>query len=300
MKRFYKIIATIAPAIMVSLASCSDDYDYQPGTAIADDCPAVYFSNDNESLIEVKSDDATKTVSLKMCRVNTNGSVNVPIIVESKTDNITVPESVTFADGESTANLDVTYSEFTIGTKFSVRIADEYVNPYLKVNGSSTFTTSLTQVNKVCDVKYDISSRFAGVTGSTIYNYSGENRFIWTDFLGSGKDLKFRVDTSISGATFDMNYITKLSGDIVPLNYYYKDDYGFHFVETGSTEDYVTWTPEGASDVVTSLYFYDVYGGYSYSYINFTPATDYDGYGYFYSAYINNSTYENIYFYLYY
>lgn len=292
----YSIIALVASAMTLSLASCSDDYDYQPGTAVAADCPNVYFSNNNESLIEVKSDDASKKVSLELHRANTKGSVTVPIVVDSKTDNITVPESVTFADGDSTAYLDITYSEFSIGTKFTVSIADDYVNPYSMVDGFSTFSATLTQVNKVCDVMYATDSRFAGVTNSAIYNYSGENRFIFTNFLGSGVDLKFRVDTNVSGATFDMNDITKLSGDIIPLNYYTKDDYGFHFVNTSGSEDYVTWTPEGASEAVTSFYFYDVYNGYSYSFIDFGSSA----YGMFYSAYVNQSSYENIYFYLYY
>lgn len=279
-----------------ALASCSDDNDYQPGTAVGDDCPNVYFSNNNESLIEVKSDDVSKTVTLELCRTNTKGSITVPIVVDSKTDNITVPESVTFADGDSIAYLNATYSEFTIGTKFTVSIPDEYVNPYKKVDGFSTFTASLSQLNKVCDVLYASNCRFAGVTTSAIYNYSGENRFVFTDFLGSGLDLKFRVDTGVSGATFDMNDITKLSGDIVPLNYYYKDDWGFHFVQTSSTDEYITWTPTGATEAVTSFYFYDVYDGYSYSYIDFGSSA----YGMFYSAYVNQSNYENIYFYLYY
>lgn len=278
-----------------SLASCGDDNDYQPGTAVSDDCPNVYFSSSNESLIEVKSDDTAKTVTLELRRTNTNGSLTVPIIVESKTDNITVPESVTFADGDSIAYLNATYSEFTIGTKFTVSISDEYVNPYKKVDGFSTFSASLAQLNKVCDVRYATDCRFAGVTGSAIYNYSGENRFVFTNFLGSGIDLKFRVDTSVSGATFDMNDLTKLNGGIVPLEYYYKDDYGYQFVKTG-TEEYISWTPEGSSEAVTSFYYYGVYGGYDYTTIDFGS----NAYGLFWSAYVNNSNYENIYFYLYY
>lgn len=278
-----------------ALTSCSDDNDYQPGTAVADDCPNVYFSSSNESLIEVKSDDTSKTVTVELDRTNTEGSLTVPIIVESKTDNITIPESVTFADGESTAYLNVTYSEFTIGTKFSIKIDDSYVNPYKIVDGFNTYNASLSQLNKVCDVKYATDCRFAGVTTSAIYNYSGENQFVFTDFLGSGVDLKFRVDTNITGATFDMNDITTLSGDIIPLNYYTKDDYGFHFVTEINSDNYVTWTPEGSSNAVTSFYFYDVYDGYSYSLIDFGSSA----YGMFYSAVVNGS-YENIYFYLYY
>lgn len=285
------------------LSACSDDYEYSPGEEVAADCPNVYFSNSNSNLIEVKSDDPSVSVVLQ--RENTSGQLTVPIVVESVTGDITIPESVTFADGAATTNLVATYSEYQIGMKFTVSIPDEYVNPYLKVDGASSFTASLTQVNKVCDVTYGSTtypSRFDKVTTSAIYNYSGENRFIWMDFLGSGKNLIFRVDVTTQGGEFDMNDLTKLKGDIIPMNYTYKDDYGFHFVEDGSEseDDYITWTPEGQTEPVTSFYYYGYYGGSSYSYIEFDPGSYGCGYGFFWSAYVNGAGYENIYFYLYY
>lgn len=160
---------------------------------------------------------------------------------------------------------------------------------------------------KVCDVTYGNTTyptRFDDVKSSSIYIVDGENKFVWADFLDSGIDLLFTVDTSHSGAVFDANNIQSLKGDIIPLNYYYKDTYGYHFVEDGSGESdyenrYITWIPEGQSEAVTSFYFYGYYGG-SYSYIDFDKGSYDCGYGYFWSAWVNGAGYENIYFYLYY
>lgn len=301
MKKLSYIIMTFATLIVpFTLASCGDDDAYTPAKEVAEDCPTVYFSDTNESEVFVTAD-SEKSITLTLARQNTTGSVTVPIIVETMTGSFHVPESVTFKDGEATAELNITYDEYEGGMNCMLSLGEDYVNPYIELPGSTMFKLTLSQLTKICDVLYGTDSRFANVTGSCIYGYNGVNKFRWVNFLGSGIDMTFTVDTSnTTGAEFDANDITKLKGDIIPTDYYTKDDYGYHFVNPTGSEDYVTWTPEGQSEAVTKFYFYGYYSGH-YSYINFTPATDYDGYGYFWSAVVNSDdNYENVYFYLYY
>lgn len=283
-----------------SFSSCGDDDSYAPGQEVSDDCPTVYFSNENASEIFVTSD-GDKSFSLKIKRENTTGAITVPVIVDSKTGSFNIPESVSFADGEAETDMPITYDEFTGGMNFSIHFADEYINPYKEVAGSTYYNATVAQLNKVADVSYATDTRFANVTGSAIYSYSGQNKFQWTNFFGSGYDMTFTVDTSkTSGAVFDEDDLSKLSGDIVPLSYYSQDDYGYHFVKEVGSDDYVTWTPAGQTDAITSFYFYGYYNGH-YSFIDFAPgSTSGNGYGYFWSTYINKSSYENIYFYLHY
>lgn len=301
MKKLSYIIMGLATLAMTTfaLASCDNDNEYTPAEEVAADCPTVYFSNTNESEIFI-TQSSEKSITLKVERKNTTGAITVPIVVTSKNGSFNIPEYVSFSDGEAETELTVTYDEFESGMNFTIALADDYVNPYLIVAGSTTFKTTLIELSKVCDVTYASDTRFANVTGSCIYAYSGSNKFLWVNFLGSGVDLIFSVDTSnASGAKFDANDFTYLYGDIIPQNYYAKDDYGYHFVKEKDSEDYVTWTPEGASEAVTSFYFYGYYGGSSYSYIDFGYGGDgYDGYGYFWSSYVNDANYENIYFYL--
>lgn len=284
-----------------SFASCGDDDDYTPGKEVAADCPNVYFSDENESEIFVTAD-GEKSFTLKVKREYTEGAITVPVVVDSKTGSFNIPESVTFGDGESEAEMTITYDEFTAGMNFTIHFADGYANPYIEVDGSTYYKATLAQLTKVADVAYATDTRFASVSGSAIYSYSGENKFQWTNFMGSGYNMTFTVDTSkTSGAEYDENDLSKLSGDIVPLSYYTQDDYGYHFVKEVGSEDYVTWTPEGQSEAVTKFYFYGYNSGH-YSFIDFAPgATSGTGYGYFWSAVVNSDdNYENIYFYLYY
>lgn len=301
MKRLSYFIMAVALGIAGLTTSCSSDYDYSVGKEVAADCPTVYFSNSNESEIFVTSD-GEKSFALNVKRENTSGAITVPVIVDSKTGSFNIPENVSFADGEAETQLTITYDEFEGGMNFSIHLADDYINPYLEVAGSTYFKGTLAQLNKVADVVYSTGSRFEKVTNSAIYAYTGENKFQWTNFLGSGIDLTFTVDTSnTETGKYDANDLMKLRGDIIPLSNYYKDDYGYYFMkEVGSTDDYVTWTPEGQSEAVSYFYFYGYYSAH-YSYIDFDTASDGYGYGYFYSAVVNDSeNYENIYFYLYY
>lgn len=290
-------------AMPLFLAACSSDDDYAPGPEVAPDCPVVYFSNSNSSIAEVDTDDPTITIALQ--RENTNGELTVPIVVESVTGDFNIPSTATFADGSANASFDITYTEYQAGMKLELGLPSEYVNPYLKVEGTSTISISLTQLIKVGTVTYGNTTyptRFDDVTSSSIYSYEGINRFKWKNFLGSGTDLVFTVDTSNSGGEYDQNDLSKLKGDIIPLANYYKDDYGYHFVKDGNADDYeyITWTPDGQSEAVSSFYFYAYYNGSSYSYIDFDKGSYDCGYGYFWSAYVNGAGYENIYFYVYY
>jgi len=301
MKKLSYIIMTFATLVVpFALTSCSSDFDYEPGQAVSDDCQDVYFSDENGSEIFVTAD-GEKSITLKVKREYTAGAVTVPVVVDYKTGSFNIPESVSFDDGESEADMTITYDEFTSGMNFCIHIADGYANPYLEVAGSTYYKATLALLTKVADVAYATDTRFANVSGSAIYSYSGENKFQWTNFMGSGYNMTFTVDTSkTSGSEYDPDDLTKLSGDIIPLNYYTQDDYGYHFVKEVGSDNYVTWTPEGQTEAVTKFYFYGYYSGH-YSFISFAPATDYDGYGYFWSAVVNSDdNYENIYFYLYY
>lgn len=287
-----------ALSVVGIMTSCGDDYEYSPGEAVADDCPNAYFSSDNESEIFVTSD-GEKSFTLKVNRENTTEAITIPIIVDSKKGSFNIPESVSFAAGEAEALLTITYDEFEGGMNFSIHLDDDYVNPYLEVDGSVYYKASLAQLTKVAYVTYASDTRFAGVTGSAIYAYSGENKFRWSNFMGSGVNLTFTVDTSHTSGVYDPSDFKNLYGDIVPLSYFKQDDYGYHFVKEVGSEDYISWTPEGASEAVTSFYFYGYYASSSYSYIDFGyGGTGYDGYGYFWSSYVNDANYENIYFYL--
>lgn len=302
-------MALLAMAMPIAFAACGDDDSYSAGPEVSGDCPSVYFSSDNNNICVVDlGDNGPGEITLKVEREQTAGALTAPLVVDKNNASFSIPESVSFNDGEKEASLVVKYDEYVSGMSFTVRIADEYANPYTEKDGSYVFSLTVTQPYELCTVTYSndttyssgtvVSGRFHGVTDSKIYAYSGLNKFLWTDFFGSGVDVAFTVDTSNSTGTFDSSDLTKLNGDIVPLDHYTANEYGYSLVTETGTDDYVTWTPAGSSDEIT-LYFYGYYSGH-YSYIDFEPGGNDDtGYGYLWSCYVYNG-YENVYFYLHY
>lgn len=303
MKKISYLILSAIAFLPVALTSCSsNDDDYTPGPEVSDDCPVVYFSNENESEIFVTSED--NSVSVKMLRQNTEGAVTVPVVVDSKSDGMTIPESVTFADGESEAELIISYAEFQGGMNFKVHVSDEYADPYAVLPGSVYYAATLAQLNKICTAKFT-DAVFSSVE-NTIYGYEGENKFLWENFLNSGVDLVFTVDTSdtyYGQGEYDPDDITKLKGSIVPLTNYTNDDEGSGWFLTNGigTSDYVVWTH--ANGTISSRYFWYTDGC---AYIDFDPAGYGCGWGQFYNTYPYDSQNEawgtatTAYFYLYY
>lgn len=282
MKRISYFILSVIAFLPVALTSCSsNDDNYTPGPEVSDDCPVVYFSNENESEIFVTAD--VNSVSVKMQRQNTEGALTVPVVVDSKSDGLTIPESVTFADGESEADLVVSYAEFQGGMNFKVHVPDDYADPYTVLPGSVYFAATVAQLNKLCTVK-STHSAFNNVE-NTIYNYVGENKFLWENFLNSGTDLVFTVDTSdtyYGQGEFDPDDLTKLKGSLVPLTNYTNDDAdsGWFLTNGIGTNDFVEWAHSDGT--TSSWYFYYANG---YTYIDFDPADTNYGWGQFYYSY---------------
>jgi len=286
MKRLSYFILFVMALLPVALASCgSDDGGYTPGAEVSDDNPNVYFSKDNES--EVFVENGTQSISLKVMREGSNGALTVPITVNSKSSNLTVPESVTFNDGKTEADLNLTFDSVEDGLGADLQIADGYANPYKINDGSNEFKISILQPIKVCDVTFDSSSVFANETNE-IYSLGksgGNYRFVWNDFLGSGINIKFDVVDS-NGSNFDGTSQNALKGTIKFVNYIY-DYYGngapyLVTVENATTqpqdEEFASWTPTGQTTPVTWFYMYNG----SYNYVSFAPlgANEYSGYLY--------------------
>lgn len=151
MKMFKKYIF-VALAAVLSLAACTDeDNSYVVGEQDSADKAGVYFPSINPASTELSPEDET-TVTYVVARKNKSGQITVPINVDSNDDNVfNVPSSVTFADGDSVADLKVTFPTAAVGTtySFTVSVPDEYVATYKSydgVNHGYSFTSSIVRV----------------------------------------------------------------------------------------------------------------------------------------------------------
>ena len=121
--------------VAMSLTWGCDDYEdtVKPSPAAPEGCQGVFFPNSNKALFELEPADA-KEITLTISRVAKTGSVEVPLTVETNTEDVfDVPSSVTFADGETEATFKVVFPAAGEGTAYNLKVAvvgDQYVNPY--------------------------------------------------------------------------------------------------------------------------------------------------------------------------
>lgn len=127
-------------AVGCAFTACKDEDDQRP--IIPVEGPQVFFSSELPETIELSK--STNSFSIPVTRVDSVGALTVPVTVTLPDGSIfTAPKSVTFADGQKTTNLVISYDPNAIVygdyTDITVQIGDENVTtPY----GNSAFTFS--------------------------------------------------------------------------------------------------------------------------------------------------------------
>lgn len=116
------------------MSSCSDDDDYTPGAPSGK--YDVSFANE-EAKVVLSLDDATFTVDVT--RANGDGELTVPVEVLQKPDFFTVPQSITFAAGETEKTLEIAIAEGMenfVDYNLRLRIPEAYTQAYKEDAGS--------------------------------------------------------------------------------------------------------------------------------------------------------------------
>ena len=130
MKTINKILLGLCA--MAVLAACSDSDSYSTGSwNAAEGYAKVAFAE--TSIIEEldPSDPCEKVVTLT--RGNTEGELTVPVTILSNTDDVFMLSPVTFADGESEADLTISFDDAQVGKEYSLELlleGEQYVSFY--------------------------------------------------------------------------------------------------------------------------------------------------------------------------
>lgn len=231
MNKVMNKLLNIALFLGAGLAFCAcsnEDDSYEVGPQTPDNCITAYFSNSNETAVVMSSDDfaADPTITLTVSREKADEAVTVPVIAEYGDAAFQIPSSVSFAAGESTANLTISFPTLQpyVEAKYSIRLGDDYVNHYAQVDGSDRF------VGSVLVSRWDVVTEEATCYPnncfttyrpvSAIYHLAGQNRFKMTNFFGTGLDINFKIDAS----NFDPDDSTSWVGEFVPLDHYKYDN----------------------------------------------------------------------------
>jgi hypothetical protein len=133
MKTICKIFSIITAGIL-AFASCSVDEEIKREISpdVPQDCQGVYFPATNVSVVELEPTDPTE-LTLRISRMATEAAT-IPLIAEINEQGVfDVPESVSFASGETSKGIKVTFPRAKEGTSYILKVrveGDAYVNIY--------------------------------------------------------------------------------------------------------------------------------------------------------------------------
>lgn len=130
--------------VALAISSCTSDYDYTGAPKVANE---VYFSNTQQSKIELSKSNSSFVVTLH--RVETKGELTVLLNYTPDEGSIfSVPNHVTFADGEAESPITITYNpeDLQYGTYNggTISVANEDYDTTYGI-GSFTFEAGATE-----------------------------------------------------------------------------------------------------------------------------------------------------------
>ena len=145
MKKAFKFSYMVLLSLVAfAISSCTSDYDYTGAPKVANE---VYFSNTQQSKIELSKSNSSFVVTLH--RVETKGELTVLLNYTPDEGSIfSVPNHVTFADGEAEAPITITYNpeDLQYGTYNggTISVANEDYDTTYGI-GSFTFEAGATE-----------------------------------------------------------------------------------------------------------------------------------------------------------
>jgi hypothetical protein len=242
------------------------------------------------------------SITLTVSRKVTDAAVSVPVVVEYKADAFEVPASVDFAAGEKTSKLVIKFPNIEKYTtsKLSIRLADDYVNPYLELDGSDRFVASVL-VSKWTSIASNVKmylSQWSGGNVNGVSTYTGEifwleglNKFRVDNFFNSGVDLLF----TIVNEKFDISDKSTWNGYFLPTSNVDKDTWGDpYYILTDNSGKTAGWKVGDSDNAITLFSFYDPNSSYSYFNANGNTSTTYGGYAATYVSFEDGT--ENYYY----
>lgn len=145
MKKAFKFSYMVLLSLVAfAISSCTSDYDYTGAPKVANE---VYFSNTQQSTIELSKSNSSFVVTLH--RIETKGELTVLLNYTPDEGSIfSVPNHVTFADGEAEAPVTITYNpeDLQYGTYNggTISVANEDYDTTYGI-GSFTFKAGATE-----------------------------------------------------------------------------------------------------------------------------------------------------------
>lgn len=215
-----RFLTALSFIVVLTMVACSDYADTEIlSPTVAGDNPSVRFIAENQTSFELEpGDNASFTITVK--RSSGSTALNAPLQVDVNTDNsFIVPDKVTFAAGENTADLVIAMSPSApTGVPLTLELSfnKDYVNPYLVEYGSYKGEVSLLKW-----VKYATGTYTAGFFESSweqdLFRAEGTNKYRFYDLFSEGFNYEFKWEqgkaaVSPGGTPNSSGYLVQESG----------------------------------------------------------------------------------------
>ena len=167
MKKYFNIILASALAALTVLSCAKQEQAYEPGTPDPSGCYGVFFPSQDAMGSHTYDPTMDKAVSITVTRTNTSGAITVPFTTTVSDEGIFNFGSITFADGQSETELDVTFPGAPDGKdlSFSVQLTDDNAYTSRYNSGAIALDFSVMCV-EMKDFKTEDGSKKASITFS--------------------------------------------------------------------------------------------------------------------------------------
>lgn len=273
MKLKYKSYILLLGAFLAT--SCSDNDDWQPGES-EEDTAGVFFRAIDKYDYTLEADDS-RIIPVTLGRANADEAVTVPIEVKTDLKGVVYPSEVSFAAGEDSVTIDIDLTETPSKTAGDIAISLDSRYTTLYGAGSSSFSIHVNIAGSwlvlADDLKVDIldsnSNSVYPTENTKLYFLDGSDRFKIPDFMNSGVDFIFTLDSPSSTWSALIPYTNYMDySDAFPGESY---GYDVWYLYDTANSSYPVWSPDGTEPKITSAI---IYYDYEWSYIGIQ-----EGYG---------------------
>lgn len=226
-----------------AFSACSDDDDYQPGLPAGEN--NVTFLTYSYPVMEKTA----TTFDVTLNRHTTQGTLSVPVEKVIVPEGWNVPETASFAAGDSLATITVTpAADMSLNTdyQFVIRVPESYTNSYKQNYGHETNTY------KVEVVKEDYETFATGTYNELFFTVDDDNP--------NGMQWPVTIEYSPGLDVYRIKSMLEPIDDVAGYHFYFKWN-----KETGDKQSFTLCASDGGKQTSTQAGFeYGNYGMVSY------------------------------------
>lgn len=273
MNKINKIAVLLLLGVGALIAvSCNDNDDWTPGPQPSPDNQGVYFDKNNPLTAEMEANPQTGltqdyfTLALGRDASKTGSTLQVPVIVRYAESNLSVPQTVTFEAGSSTAELKISIKDYTYSIKYgySVEIEEKYGDPYKIAGGSTRFDGNVEVVCLLANATFTP----ADYSGTTPPQFTPFQQKIYDNLDGTYTIKNFLYNNAGHSFSFKIDAANNIQ-PVLSCGYHDNTELRWYFYSANSsatTNQIPCYIPgANAADNVTYIYFYTAENPSSYT-----------------------------------